>query len=188
MPPLSLGGRAGMCCGSDKDGRPIPRKTRHRPTATRGRQSNAIAWNRWRSPFTVTSGVDNSLTAVGSDRPNVVANAGLDDPTPDGRWEVTEYARAPYRTRLLVLRPARADDFNGTVVVGWQNVSAGYESSAPASGEVYEGYAWVGVSAQEVGLYGFPTGMERMASRPVLVPKSSTKLLWHTKPKSCASL
>ena len=32
-------------------------------------------------------------------------------------------------------------------------------------GEVYEGYAWVGVSAQEVGLYGFPAGMDRMASR-----------------------
>jgi hypothetical protein len=54
------------------------------------------------------------------------------------------------------------------VVVGWQNVSAGYESSAPASGEVYEGHAWVGISAQEVGLYGFPTGMERMASRRAL--------------------
>ena len=89
----------------------------------------------------------------------------LTDPTPDGRWDVAEYARAPYRTRVLVVRPARADDFNGTVVVGWQNVSAGYESSAPAGGEVYDGYAWVGVSAQEVGLYGFPTGMERMASR-----------------------
>jgi hypothetical protein len=89
----------------------------------------------------------------------------LDDPTPDGRWSVTEYARAPYRTRLLVLRPERASDCNGTVVVAWQNVSAGYESGAPTSGEVYEGYAWVGVSAQEVGLYGFPVGMDRMASR-----------------------
>lgn len=89
----------------------------------------------------------------------------LGDPTPDGRWSVAEYARAPYRTRLLVLRPARPTDANGTVVVGWQNVSAGYEGGAPSDGEIYEGYAWVGVSAQEVGLYGFPAGMERMASR-----------------------
>ena len=89
----------------------------------------------------------------------------LDDPTPDGRWSVAEYARAPYRTRLLVLRPEQPADANGTVVVGWQNVSAGYESGAPSDGEIYEGYAWVGVSAQEVGLYGFPAGMERMASR-----------------------
>ena len=89
----------------------------------------------------------------------------LDDPTPDGHWSAAEYARAPYRTRLLVVRPSRADAFNGTVVVGWQNVSAGYEAAAPSEGEVYDGYAWVGVSAQEVGLYGFPLGMERMASR-----------------------
>jgi hypothetical protein len=89
----------------------------------------------------------------------------LDRPTPDGRWSVVEYARAPYRTRLLVVRPARSADANGTVVVGWQNVSAGYESGAPSRGEIYEGYAWVGVSAQEVGIYGFPAGMERMASR-----------------------
>jgi hypothetical protein len=89
----------------------------------------------------------------------------LDDPAPDGRWSVAEYARAPYRTRMLVLRPQRHDDGNGTVVVGWQNVSAGYESGAPSDGEVYEGFTWVGVSAQEVGLYGFPLGMERMASR-----------------------
>ena len=92
----------------------------------------------------------------------------LDEPTPDGRWSVAEYARAPYRTRLLVLRPHRAEDANGTVVVGWQNVSAGYESGAPTHGEMYEGYTWVGVSAQEVGLYGFPAGMERMASRRAL--------------------
>jgi hypothetical protein len=89
----------------------------------------------------------------------------LDDPSPDGRWAVAEYARAPYRTRLLVLRPERPADANGTVVVGWQNVSAGYESTAPRDGEIYDAYVWVGVSAQEVGLYGFPAGMERMASR-----------------------
>jgi hypothetical protein len=89
----------------------------------------------------------------------------VDEPTPDGRWSVAEYARAPYRTRLLVLRPQHAADANGTVVVTWQNVSAGYESGAPDDGEIYEGYTWVGVSAQEVGFYGFPTGMERMASR-----------------------
>lgn len=90
------------------------------------------------------------------------------DSTPDGRWSVAEYAQAPYRTRLLVLRPRRAVDANGTVVVNWQNVSAGYETGAPSGGEIYEGYTWVGVSAQEVGLYGFPLGMERMASRRAL--------------------
>ena len=85
--------------------------------------------------------------------------------TVDGRWEVEPYGDAPYRTRLLVLRPERSGRFNGTVVVNWQNVSAGYETSAPSDGEVYDGYAWVGVSAQEIGLYGSPLGRERFRSR-----------------------
>jgi hypothetical protein len=81
----------------------------------------------------------------------------------DGRWQVVASQEAPFRIRILVVRPGRAAQFNGTVVVNWQNVSAGFESSAPAGGEIFDGYAWVGVSAQEVGLYGFPMGMERRA-------------------------
>ena len=63
------------------------------------------------------------------------------------------------------MRPADPARCNGTVVACWQNVSAGYESKAPNDGEVYEGYAWVGVSAQEVGIHGFPMGLERFAGR-----------------------
>jgi len=37
------------------------------------------------SPMTITSGVDNSLTGVGSDRPNVIADARRDNPT-IGQW------------------------------------------------------------------------------------------------------
>jgi hypothetical protein len=85
--------------------------------------------------------------------------------TVDGRWTTEEFGSAPYRTRILVVRPADPARFNGTVVVGWQNVSAGVESSGPSGGELYDGYAWVGVSAQEVGIYGFPMGMERYGSR-----------------------
>ena len=87
------------------------------------------------------------------------------DATVDGRWDVEEYGSAAYRTRMLVVRPDDATRFNGTVVVGWQNVSAGVESAAPSGGELYDGYAWVGVSAQEVGIYGFPMGMERFGTR-----------------------
>jgi Alpha/beta hydrolase domain len=83
----------------------------------------------------------------------------------DGRWEVEPYGDAPYRTRILVMRPDRAERFNGTVVVNWQNVSAGIEAGAPKDGEIFEGHAWVGVSAQEVGLYGFPPGMDRFGGR-----------------------
>jgi len=88
-----------------------------------------------------------------------------DPPAPvDGRWTVEEFARAPYRTRLLVVRPRDAARFNGTVVATWLNVSAGFEHGAPSSGEIFQGYAWVGVSAQEVGIYGFPAGLDRFAS------------------------
>jgi hypothetical protein len=87
------------------------------------------------------------------------------EPTVDGRWEVEPYAEAPYRTRILVVRPRRAEDFNGTVVVHWQNVSAGFEHGRASGEELFQGYAWVGVTAQEVGLYGFPSGMERFGGR-----------------------
>ena len=87
--------------------------------------------------------------------------------TTDGRWAVEEFADATYRTRILVVRPVRAP-FNGTVVVSWQNVSAGYEIGSPSGEEIFDGYAWVGVSAQEVGLYGFPVGLERFANHRAL--------------------
>jgi hypothetical protein len=84
-----------------------------------------------------------------------------DDPA--ARVEVEEGGTAPYHTRLLVMRPVDPQRFNHTVLLNWQNVSAGYEQPAPSEGELYQGYAWVGVSAQEIGLYGPPLGMGRVA-------------------------
>ncbi|MGY1740439.1 MULTISPECIES: alpha/beta hydrolase domain-containing protein [unclassified Blastococcus] len=85
-------------------------------------------------------------------------------PSPDGRWEAETVGTAPYRTRILVVRPAGAAAFSGTVFLEWQNVSAGVEQPAPTEGEVYRGHAWVGVSAQIAGLYGSPSRRAR-ASR-----------------------
>ncbi len=79
------------------------------------------------------------------------------------KLEVEECGAAPYRTRLLVARPMDPARFNHTVLLNWQNVSAGYEQRVPSDGELYQGYAWVGVSAQEIGLYGPPLGMGRVA-------------------------
>ena len=79
----------------------------------------------------------------------------------NGHWTAVVAGEAPYRTRILVVRPRDPARFNGTVLLNWQNVSAGVESAAPRGGEAYRGYAWVGVSAQEVGLYGFPMGVGR---------------------------
>jgi hypothetical protein len=59
-------------------------------------------------------------------------------------------------TRVVVNRPRAARDFNGTVVVEWLNVSGGVDASPDWMNLHVElirhGYAWVGVSAQAVGL------------------------------------
>ena len=78
-------------------------------------------------------------------------------PTPATVAGRSAVRRAPYRTRILVRPPgARRADFNGTVVVSWQNVSAGDESGAPPTVSSTRATRGSGSSAQEVGLYGFP--------------------------------
>ncbi|TVS98896.1 hypothetical protein FNH07_36420 [Amycolatopsis bartoniae] len=76
----------------------------------------------------------------------------------DGRWTVRPASTAGYRSRLLVRRPADPAKFNGTVVVEWLNVSGQLELSPDYWFERDEllrrGYAWVGVSAQAVGVNG----------------------------------
>ena len=76
----------------------------------------------------------------------------------DGRWRVEPAGTAPYCTRMLVLRPEDPARFNGTVLVNWNNVSAGYENLGGGdSPEVLEGgYAFVAVSAQRAGVHGLP--------------------------------
>jgi hypothetical protein len=65
-------------------------------------------------------------------------------------------AMHPFKTRLVVRRPTLPARFNGTVVVEWTNVSEGFDNEVEwfHSGEhlVRAGYAWVGVSAQNVGV------------------------------------
>ncbi|MGX7827963.1 alpha/beta hydrolase domain-containing protein [Actinokineospora sp. 24-640] len=60
----------------------------------------------------------------------------------------------PYRTRVVVRRPADPHRYNGTALVEWQNVTAGYDLDALWNAEAITraGYAWVGVSAQRVGV------------------------------------
>jgi Alpha/beta hydrolase domain len=65
-------------------------------------------------------------------------------------------ATHPFKTRIVVRRPTLPARFNGTVVVEWTNVSEGFDNEVEwfHSGEhfVRAGYAWVGVSAQNVGV------------------------------------
>ena len=62
----------------------------------------------------------------------------------------------PYKTRIVVRKPSDPRRFNGTVVVEWYNVSAGQDIDFCWGGSyeylMREGYAWVGVSAQRVGI------------------------------------
>ena len=78
----------------------------------------------------------------------------------DGRWQLAEDLRAPYRTRVVVRRPRSASDFSGTVFVEWLNVSSGYDADVVWSNTHEEllrrGHAWVGVSAQLIGAVGGP--------------------------------
>jgi Alpha/beta hydrolase domain len=65
---------------------------------------------------------------------------------------------ADYTTRMVVLTPTDDAAFNGTVIVEWLNVSGGIDAPAVwfmAHRElVREGCAYVGVSAQRVGVEG----------------------------------
>ena len=65
---------------------------------------------------------------------------------------------APFVTRMLVVRPIDDDSFNGTVWIEWLNVSGGLDA---APGWIFThtelirtGAAWVGVSAQRIGVVG----------------------------------
>jgi hypothetical protein len=70
----------------------------------------------------------------------------------------------PYRSRLLVRRPASQARFNGVVIVEWLNVTNGYDTDVlwlyQKEFFLREGYAWVGVSAQGVGVSRPPNGLK----------------------------
>jgi len=76
----------------------------------------------------------------------------------DGRWRVEPAGTSRYKTRMVVVRPVDPAVFNGTVIVLWNNVSAGYENFGGGdSAELFEGgYAYAAVSAQRVGVHGRP--------------------------------
>lgn len=76
--------------------------------------------------------------------------------TPEGATGKVIDGDHRYTTRLLVRRPADAKKFNGTVIVEWNNVTAGHDQDI----DWYQlhdylmrsGYVWVGVSVQRIGV------------------------------------
>jgi len=64
--------------------------------------------------------------------------------------------QAPFTTRIVVRAPADGARFNGTILVEWHNVTSGYDVD-PVWVDTYpellrSGYAFVGVTAQVVGV------------------------------------
>jgi hypothetical protein len=84
--------------------------------------------------------------------------------TPNGQDGTLKDSGHKYRTRMIVRRPIDPKKFNGTVLAEWQNVTAGYDLDAhwEATFEqiVRGGYAWVGISAQRVGVQQAPNGLK----------------------------
>jgi hypothetical protein len=80
-------------------------------------------------------------------------------PTPSPTADVVSRGH-DYTTRMVVRRPARARDFNGTVVVEWLNATGNYDVEALwfRTHEYFlrEGIAWVGITAQS-GPISHPT-------------------------------
>ena len=77
----------------------------------------------------------------------------------EGNWPASpDGETAAYTTRIVVRRPTEPRKFNGTVIVEWLNVSGGVDAG-PDWTFVHpflkrEGFVWVGVSAQFVGVAG----------------------------------
>ena len=82
----------------------------------------------------------------------------------DGLWELTPDETEPFTVRMLVRRPAEPSAFNGIVVVEWLNVTARTEGAADYSQMedelLREGYAWIGVGAQAIGINAPGTGLK----------------------------
>jgi hypothetical protein len=121
-------------------------------------------------PVTGGKGVDlisvtnTNLAGVGYDESEYFASGTATSYSPvgalgsDGRWQVQPKGTASYETRIVVRAPHDPAKFNGTVLVEWLNVTAGFDTPADFSYMGTEilrsGYAWVGVSAQKVGVMG----------------------------------
>lgn len=84
--------------------------------------------------------------------------------TPERADAVVVSTGHAYRTRLLVRRPASAKRFNGVVIVEWLNVTSGHDLDviwlSTAEHLMRQGYAYVGVSAQRVGVHAPVTGLK----------------------------
>jgi hypothetical protein len=100
------------------------------------------------------SGVARSYRVAGGDGPQA---------------RIAESGEAPYRTRIVVVRPVDPARFNGTVVLEWNNVTSSADA-APDWNYLHReltrsGYAYVAVTTQRAGLEG--GGVSQSGLKPV---------------------
>jgi hypothetical protein len=117
-------------------------------------------------PVAITTAFD--LGSVGYQQSEFVLSGTANAYSPvgtmgsDGRWTVQPTSQAPFTTRVIVHRPADRKKFNGTVFVEWLNVSIGGDVGVDwgfgHNELIRRGYAWVGVSAQAVGVNSAKAG------------------------------
>lgn len=78
---------------------------------------------------------------------------------------------AAFATRAVVRRPASSNAFSGVLVVEWLNVSSGSDAAPDwtylADEIVRRGHAWVGVSAQFVGVEGGAAAVGDLGLQPL---------------------
>jgi Alpha/beta hydrolase domain len=84
-------------------------------------------------------------------------------PTPSPTANIVSTGH-PYKTRMVVRRPARPAAFNGTVVVEWLNATSQYDVEAlwfrTHEFLMREGYAWVGITAQNAPITNPALGLK----------------------------
>ena len=82
--------------------------------------------------------------------------SGVAGPDISGWWDSEARPAAAYCVRVIIVRPTDPGRFNGVLMVNWQNVTAGVDLGAPTRRDLERGYAWVGVTAQRIGIEGSP--------------------------------
>jgi hypothetical protein len=85
--------------------------------------------------------------------------------TRDGHWHAEPAEDVPFKTRMLVYRPQDPAKFNGTVILTWNNVTAGYDLFGAESLEIFEGgFALACLTSQKVGIVGLPPEPQGLAA------------------------
>jgi hypothetical protein len=82
------------------------------------------------------------------------APRGRQDLGPDGRWDVDPVESTPFRTRFVVYRPVDPSAFSGTVLVCWNNVTAGFDGYGLTAEMIRGGHVLVAATVQRVGVHG----------------------------------